>query len=204
MSPSIPFSPACERNKDVILGTIRRYLAKARTVLEIGSGTAQHAVHFAHDCPHLIWQSSDQRHYLQGIEAQLSNNDANNVLHPFELDVNQAVWCVDGSRYDAIYTANTFHIMRWEEVHAFFRGLPQVINPGGLLIVYGPFRYQGAFTSASNQRFDESLRARGVGSAIRDFEAVNALVQAQTFELLEDVNMPANNQCLIWRSMTEE
>ena len=196
---SLPFSQACERNKDIIFDTIKGYLDAATEVLEIGSGTAQHALHFAQNCPHLSWQTSDQSFYLEGIRAQLSNNNIVNILAPLELDVNQAVWVSDSTVYDLVYTANTLHIMRWDDVQAFFAGLRQVTKSGSLLVVYGPFKYAGEFTSNSNAGFDQSLRANGQGSAIRDFEAVNQLAVANGFRLQMDVSMPANNQCLVWQ-----
>jgi len=199
MSLTIPFSQACERNKDVILSVIKHYLADGDSVLEVGSGTGQHALYFASALPNLSWQMSDQFEYLDGLEAQLLNTPTANVIAPIELDVTRSNWNTGGVIFDAIYTANTFHIMSWEVVQAFFDGLRQVSDNGSVLIVYGPFKYAGEFTSASNEVFDASLRARGVGSSIRDFEAVDRLALEQGFELIEDRSMPANNQCIIWR-----
>lgn len=196
---NLPFSQACERNKDIIFETIRPFLVSAGSVLEIGSGTGQHSLYFANNCPHLSWQTSDQSFYLDGIRAQLSNNQVANILSPLELDVNQATWIADAVRYDIVYTANTLHIMRWSDVQAFFNGLGQVTKSGSVLIIYGPFKYAGEFTSSSNSTFDQSLRAGGQGSAIRDFEAVEQLAITNGFSLVMDVAMPANNQCLIWR-----
>jgi len=199
MSLVIPFSGACERNKDVILDVISPYLNKAKTVLEIGSGTAQHAIYFAQNAPHIVWQTSDQKEYLEGINAQLQNTNIDNVQRPYELDVNQTQWIENQLRFDLIYTANTFHIMRWSDVCAFFNGLNSAVNKNAVLVVYGPFKYNGNFTSASNQVFDQTLRSRECGSAIRNFEAVDELAKEQGFELIKDHPMPANNQCLIWK-----
>ena len=199
MAISIPFSAACERNKDVILETISPYLSNSETVLEIGSGTAQHALHFAKQNPHLKWQTSDQKQYLEGITAQLKNSDVANIHLPFELNVNQMAWQKTPEQYEVIYTANTLHIMSWNDVQAFFAGLHQVTKDNAQLIVYGPFKYKGEFTSPSNQAFDQSLQERGVGSGIRDFEAVNELASNTGFNLIEDYKMPANNQCLVWQ-----
>jgi len=201
-SQTIPFSPSCERNKDAILETIKPYLDAAKSVLEVGSGTAQHAVYFAQHCPNLIWQTSDQKSYLEGIRAQLKNFAIARVLPPIELDVNQQQWLTPSRSYDLIFTANSFHIMAWSDVTAFFSGLSQVSSTDTVLIVYGPFKYNGQFTSPSNAAFDENLRAGNIGgphSAIREFEAVDELAKEQNFELLDDISMPANNQCLIWR-----
>lgn len=204
MNISIPFSEACERNKDVILKVIERYLRTVDTVLEIGSGTAQHALHFSQALRNVQWQSSDQYSYLEGINAALFNAkkqgmDIENLLSPVELNVNQDVWLESGKRFDAVYTANTFHIMSESDVEAFFNGLPSVCQATSYLIVYGPFKYRGQFTSQSNARFDETLKSRGVGSGIRDFEFVNDLAAKQKFALVEDYAMPANNQCLVWQ-----
>ncbi len=196
----IPFSAACERNKDVILEVIHPSLQAVSSVLEIGSGTAQHAIHFASAFPNVEWQTSDREEYLPGIHAQLENAKLPNVLRPLILDVNQAHWVPNQKRYPLIYTANTLHIMAWSDVCQFFAGLGEVVEESAQIIVYGPFKYQGTFTSESNAQFDESLRSRGVGSAIRDFEAVDELAQASGFRLQSDHKMPANNQCLIWVS----
>jgi hypothetical protein len=204
MNTVIPFSEACERNKDVILETIKPYLEKVNSVLEVGSGTAQHAIHFSQALSSLQWQTSDQHEYLEGIRAALNNakligHGLDNVLYPLELDVSQALWVKNGQCFDAVYTANTLHIMSHEDVEQFFSGLGTITRVDAYLIVYGPFKYQERFTSESNASFDASLRSRGVGSAIRDFEVVNKLAQAQGFDLLRDYSMPANNQCLVWR-----
>ena len=200
MSLVIPFSEACERNKDIILETISPFLQQASTVLEIGSGTAQHAVYFARNTPHLSWQTSDQGQYLEGISAQLQNAEVANVMAPLQLDVRQTLWCEKHKKFDLIYSANTLHIMSWDEVCSLFSGLAAVSQAGAYLIFYGPFKYRGEFTSESNKQFDQILRARGVGSAIRDFEDVNQLAQNGGFELLLDQAMPANNQCIIWQN----
>ncbi|MFT6408733.1 MAG: cyclopropane fatty-acyl-phospholipid synthase-like methyltransferase [Arenicella sp.] len=204
MNIIIPFSEACERNKDVILETVKPYLEKVTSVLEVGSGTAQHAIHFSQALTSLQWQASDQYEYLDGINAALNNAKSmglriDNVSFPIELNVNQPIWVENGPRFDAIYTANTFHIMSQSDVERFFSGLDLVTQIGSYLIVYGPFKYQGQFTSESNLNFDASLRSRGVGSAIRDFELINDLAQAQGFDLLKDYPMPANNQCVVWQ-----
>lgn len=199
MPIEIPFSAACDRNKKYILKTIFPYLKHADTVLEIGTGTAQHAVHFAKALPKLMWQTSDQASYHQGIHAQLKNAELSNIVDPLVLDVNQDVWTKTGERYSVIFTANTLHIMNWESVKMFFSGLPKVSNDKAKLIVYGPFKYQGKFTSDSNQAFDQTLRESDWGYAIPNFEDIDTLANKAGFRLLEDVPMPANNQCLIFQ-----
>ena len=203
-SSTIPYSEACERNKDPILKVIRPYLMAVNRVLEIGSGTAQHAIFFADALPHLRWQTADQEHYLEGIRAQLNNAKLTNVESPLEIDVNQATWLAKPDKYPLVYTANTLHIMSEVEVRKFFTGLNQVIDDDAILIIYGPFCYHGKFTSQSNADFDASLRSRGVGSGIRDFELIQSLAKELNFSLIEDVPMPANNQTLVWQHQSEE
>lgn len=194
----IPFSDACERNKTPILSAIEQHLDTAKTVLEVGTGTAQHAVHFCSMKPHLFWQTSDCSHYLDGIKAQLHAAQLSNIAAPVELDVNQKKWLNSSNTFDILYTANTLHIMNQDSVRAFFSGLTQVMTPQSKVIIYGPFKYNGEFTSASNADFDNSLRLRGVGSGIRDIEWINELAMSQNYSLLEDHSMPANNQCLVF------
>jgi len=136
---------------------------------------------------------------LDGIRAQLANAGLSNIRAPLTLDVNQARWLDSGERFPAVYTANTFHIMDWPTVQAFFSGLPSVCLNDAYLIVYGPFKYNGKFTSESNRNFDETLRNSDWGSAILDYEQVAELALAAGFGLLKDVAMPANNQCLIFQ-----
>ncbi len=203
MTTVIPFSEACERNKDPILEIITPYLNAVDRVLEIGTGTAQHALHFAQACPHLTWQTTDQSEYLEGIRAQLQNTPQSNVLEPFELDVNQIDWLAHSqdksAGYPLLYTANTFHIMTEQDVIEFFAGLPKIVSSHATLIVYGPFSYQGKFTSLSNAEFDQRLRQRGVGSGIRDIDFLTPLANQAGFKLKQDVAMPANNQILVWQ-----
>ncbi len=194
-----PFSEACERNCEPILQVLREVFASVKTVLEIGSGTGQHAVYFAQALPHLTWQTSDaevEAHH-PGIAAWIADSGLANVRRPLALDVRQMPWPLTAT--DAIFSANTLHIMDYPSVEAFFRGAAQVLVVGGTLVVYGPFNYGGKFTSASNAQFDAQLRARGAGSALRDFEAINALARGAGLTLLQDVMMPANNRTLVWR-----
>lgn len=197
MTPVKPYAEACERNRDPILGVLREHFADVRQVLEIGSGTGQHAVYFAQHLPHLNWQTSEVAEHHAGIHAWIADSGLTNVKSPLALDVRQSPWPVD--TVDAVFTANTLHIMNYACVEAFFRGVSRVLEAGGVLAVYGPFNYGGQFTSASNAQFDALLRARGVGSALRDFEAVDGLARGAGLTLLQDVAMPANNRTLVWR-----
>jgi len=202
VSDILPFSAACERNKDVILETLSPYLADVNIVLEIGSGTAQHAVHFARAQSHLVWQTSDQTQYIDGIVSQLKYAELDNILAPIVIDVKQVQWVPDGKKYSAIYSANTLHIMNASEVEVFFQGLPLVSKDKAYLFIYGPFKYEGAFTSESNAEFDRSLRSRECGSAIRDFEVIETYANKAGFNLIKDHKMPANNQLLVFQKQS--
>ena len=191
-----PFSESCVQNRDPILAVLHEWFADRRHVLEIGSGTGQHAVYFGAELPHLVWQTADVPQHHAGIRAWLDEAGLANVRPPLALDVNQPGWR-DG-RYDAVFSANTLHIMGWPEVEKFFEGVGEVLEPGGVLAVYGPFNYNGAFTSDSNARFDAWLKSRDPDSGVRDFEAVDTLAHAQGLVLQQDIAMPANNRTLVW------
>lgn len=192
-----PFSPSSARNRDPILAVLREAFADRRRVLEIGSGTGQHAVHFAANLPHLIWQSSDVIENHPGIRAWLSEAGLPNAPAPLRLDVNQVQW-PDGP-FDAVFSANTLHIMGWDEVQTLFRRLPEVLAPDAVVAIYGPFNYGGRFTSPSNAEFDARLKSDDPKRGIRDFEAVDALARGAGLILVQDHAMPANNRCLVWR-----
>jgi cyclopropane fatty-acyl-phospholipid synthase-like methyltransferase len=191
-----PHSPACERNREPILGVLREYLADRRKVLEIGSGTGQHAVHFAAALPRLTWQSSDRAENLPGIRAWLDEAALPNTPAPLEFDVNGS-W--PAGPFDAVFSANTLHIMAWPEVQRLFAQLPAVTTDDAVLIIYGPFNDQGRYSSESNAAFDQWLKARGAHMAIRDAEAVDALAGTAGFRLLADIAMPTNNRCRVWQ-----
>ena len=195
-TPPLPFSEACERNKGPILEVLRTVFAPCRAVLEIGAGTGQHAVHFASHLTHLEWQPTDRTEYLAGLAARIAQEGPANLRPPIEFDVARPR-SLPGA-FDAIFSANTLHIMSWAEVQAFFAYAGRALGPGGTLAVYGPFRYRGEFTTQSNAHFDRALRERDPASGLRDFEAVDALASAQGFELVADHSMPANNQLLVW------
>jgi SAM-dependent methyltransferase len=191
-----PFSEACERNKGPILEVLREAFADRRAVLEVGSGTGQHALHFARSLPHLTWQPGDVATNLPGLQAQFAGTDSPNLQPPVVLDLDED-WPPLGC--EALFSANTLHIVSWPQVQRFFRHAGEQLPPGGVLAVYGPFNYGGRFSSPSNAHFDAMLRARDPDSGIRDFEAVDALAREQGFVLTRDVAMPANNRTLVWR-----
>jgi SAM-dependent methyltransferase len=199
MTPeNLPYSPAAERNRVPLLEVLMQWLADRRAVLEIGSGTGQHAVHFAAALPHLRWQCTDLAALLPALRAQLDVASLPNTPPPIELDAGDAAAKLAGLEFDAVFTANTLHIMAWQEVERLFEALEQSMPSGGLLIVYGPFNYEGRFTSAGNAAFDASLRSMNPQRGLRDFEAVDALAKAASLRLLSDLAMPANNRCLVW------
>lgn len=195
-----PFAESCERNRDPLLAVLREAFAAATQVLEIGSGTGQHAVYFAARLPQLVWQTSELPALHDGIRAWLDEAQLPNLRAPVALDVAGA-W--PAGPYDAAFTANTLHIMSWAHVEHFFAGAGRVLAAGGVLATYGPFNYGGAFTAESNARFDAWLRARDPVSGIRDIEKVTALAQSAGFALERDVEMPANNRTLLWRRLSQ-
>jgi cyclopropane fatty-acyl-phospholipid synthase-like methyltransferase len=195
-------SEACERNKGPILAVLTSALATEHSVLEIGSGTGQHAVYFARHLPHLSWQPSERSAELAPLTERIRLEGPPNLRPAIELDVRRQPWPVTG--VDAVFSANTLHIMAWKEVQDFFRGVGAVLRKPGVLCVYGPFRYGGEYTSASNADFDRYLHIRDPVSGIRDFEALAELAAAQGLALAADHAMPANNRTLVWRRQAAE
>jgi hypothetical protein len=193
-----PHAPACDRNRDPILAVLRECFAGRSRVLEIGSGTGQHAVHFAAALPRLTWQCTDREEHLAGIRMWLDEAALPNTPPPIALDVNGR-W--PRGRYDAVFSANTLHIMGWPEVERLFAALPGVLDDDATLAIYGPFNLGGMFTSDSNAAFDASLRARDPRQGLRDAEAVDALARGAGFASFESHAMPANNRCLVWRRL---
>ncbi|WP_430392319.1 DUF938 domain-containing protein [Dyella sp. 20L07] len=191
-----PSAPSCERNRDPILDVLRTHFADRRQVLEIGSGTGQHAVHFAAALPQLRWQCSDRVENLPGIRLWLDEARLPNTPLPIELDVN-GHW--PDRHYDAVFSANTLHIMGWDEVEQLFDHLADVTTDDAKLVIYGPFNYGGRYTSDSNASFDQWLQARGAHMRIRDAESVDALAEVAGFDLIDDIAMPANNRARVWQ-----
>lgn len=192
-----PFSQACENNKRPILDILKRHFREVEYVLEIGSGTGQHAAFFAEHLPHLTWQTSDLSYNHPGIQAWVNDVGRSNLRPPIELDVAVEPWPVNAT--SAVFSANTAHIMSWFTVCAMIRGIGQILTPGGVFCLYGPFNYNGAYTSESNGRFDRHLTSRDPEMGIRDFEAVEQIARAAGLGLVEDNAMPANNRLLVWR-----
>lgn len=194
--PELPFSQACENNKEPILQILKPLLAASTRVLEIGSGTGQHAVHFAPALPQVRWQCSDLPHNLPGVASWIAAYPSPNLLTPQPLDMRDPAW---PDAFDVIYSANTAHIMPWPLVQRMLRDGGQLLPNMGLLVLYGPFNYGGEYTSASNAAFDTWLKQQDEQRGIRDFEAVDAELQAAGLALEADHAMPANNRLVVWR-----
>jgi hypothetical protein len=194
-----PFSQSCDNNKEPILAVLRQELQGVARLLELGSGTGQHARYFAEQIPGLHWQTSDVAENLPAIESWREGYEGDNLPPPLALDVRSGDWGVDIPA--AVFTANSLHIMAWASVEALFRYLGKHAPRASRLCVYGPFNYNGKYTSESNARFDEWLAQRDPVSAIRDFEAVNALANQAAYRLHADHAMPANNRLLVWHKL---
>ena len=195
MYADLPYSQACENNKAPILAVLNQAFAECKNVLEIGSGTGQHAAHFAANLPHITWQASDQQQYLAELNERLRRVALVNLPQALCLDITQQV--LPDTQFDALFTANTLHIMSWPMVVTLFERLNKLLGAAATVCIYGPFNYNGAYTSTSNQAFDQSLKSRDAAMGIRDIEQVIALANAQGFSLINDIAMPANNR-LLW------
>lgn len=193
----MPFSQACENNKQPILNILSHAFAKQKQVLEIGSGTGQHAVFFAKNLPYLTWQTSDLVINHTGINQWIDALPSPNIRSPLAIDLGKVQPLAEN--IDAMYSANTLHIISWPLVQKFFDMVEKNLAPNGILCIYGPFNYQGKYTSESNANFDLWLKAGDENSGIRDFEAVCQLATKAGLSLMEDVSMPANNRILIFK-----
>lgn len=189
-----PYSESCDQNKAPILSTISPVFSSVSSVLEIGSGTGQHAIYFAENMPHLIWHTSDCRSYLEGINRWLSDAHLSNLVAPLELNVTSSRW--PKIKVDAIFTANSVHIMNDQDVENFISGAAGLLDEKGILIIYGPFNYRGAYTSQSNESFDQWLKGRDPSSGIKHFEDIVSLAENSGMRLISDYEMPANNRIL--------
>lgn len=193
-----PYSESCDQNREPIQAVLDEVFADRAHVLEIASGTGQHAVYFGAALPHLIWQTSELAVNHAGIQLWLDEANLPNVLPPLAIDVTAPAWPVT-QPVDAIFNANTVHIVSWPAVQLMFAGIGRVLAPAGVLCMYGPFNYGGRFTSESNARFDVWLKSRDPASGVRDFEAINQLAEAHGLTLWRDIAMPANNRTLVWQ-----
>jgi SAM-dependent methyltransferase len=191
-------APAAERNKDAILEVLGRVLPAEGRILEIASGTGQHAVHFARSLTGLLWQPSDpDPAMIESIEAHVARSGLANVAAPLRLDVLEAEW--PATRADAIVCINMIHIAPWAATSALFSGAAVLLDAAAPLVLYGPFRREGRHTAASNESFDASLKARQAGWGVRDLEhEVVPVANRAGFALAEVVSMPANNCCVVF------
>lgn len=197
MTSNKPYAPAAEQNRAPILAQLReQFLAHGR-VLEIGAGTGQHAAHFAAALPHLDWYPSDVAENLPGVEAWRRDAALPNLRPPLQLDVLRDAW--PEGPFEYVYSANTVHIMHWPAVEALFAGVARVLAPGGLFALYGPFAHDGVHTADSNARFDRALRAQDPGMGVRDRADLDALAATHGLQPEAVIDLPANNQILLWR-----
>jgi cyclopropane fatty-acyl-phospholipid synthase-like methyltransferase len=194
-----PYSESCDQNREPILEVLQPLLRNCRSLLEIGSGTGQHAVYFAERLPHLVWHTSDRVEYHAGIAMWLQEANLANTRAPLELDVSTSEW--PRRTFDAVFSANTVHIMHWPDVEAMFTGIGGVLSSGGQLLLYGPFNYHNRYTSDSNARFDQWLQSRDPDSGIKNFEDLDRLAHQAGMILRNDFEMPANNRILYWEKL---
>jgi cyclopropane fatty-acyl-phospholipid synthase-like methyltransferase len=197
MPSDLPFSQACENNKQPILEHLQNVFIEPGLVLEIGTGTGQHAVHFASHMPHLKWLPSDHPNNAELSHMRLAQAQLDNVLPPVVLDVSREPWPID--YVDGVFSANTAHIMGWLEVEAMFRGVARRLKAGATFCLYGPFNYDGQYSSDSNRRFDLHLKQQAPQMGIRDLGDLENLGMNVGLELESDNEMPANNRLLVWR-----
>jgi trans-aconitate methyltransferase len=199
--PHKPFSQACENNKNPILQAISPVFCQPTTIWEIGSGTGQHACYFARHLPHVKWQPTDRSENIPGICLWQEESHTPNLKPVLTLDVTDAIWPCES--IDALFTANTLHIMSSDEVQTFFDRLAVYLNPKALVCIYGPFNYNSTYTSDSNARFDQWLKSQNPLSGIKDFESILFLATSRGFNLMSDIVMPANNRLLVIQNSKE-
>ena len=197
-----PFAPACERNSEPILTALRQIFREVDAVLEIGSGTGQHAVYFAEHLSHLTWIPSDLPEHHAGIRQWVEESGLANIGATLSLDVDDPIW--PDLEVNAVFTANTLHIISWPQVIKLFSGVGRMLQPGGRLVVYGPFNYNGAFTSQSNAKFDAWLKTEAPHRGIRDMDDLTRLGNKHGLKLIDDLEMPANNRLLLWKKYKSE
>lgn len=193
------FSQACENNKLPILQLLQRLMTEPMTVVEIGSGTGQHGAFFSQHLPHIQWQPTDLEPHHASIEAWRESAQTKNLKPCITLDVKAQHWPI--TQVDGFFSANTAHIMSWEEVLCLFSGVGTHLCAQGLFCLYGPFSYNGAFTSQSNADFDQHLKANNPKQGIRSFEALQTLASQANLNLIADHKMPANNRLLVWQKV---
>ena len=191
------FSQAADNNKTPILNTFSEWLSNDELVLEIGSGSGQHAIHIAKALQKIRWQPTEHPSALQPLMNNISSFGSPNILAPESLDLAAVEWPTES--VDCVYSANVIHIIDETLGRRLIETAAESLRAGGLLALYGPFKYQGDFTTTSNAEFDNWLKDRNSRSGIRDFEWVMRLAQDSGLTFMEDRSMPANNQFLAFR-----
>ena len=195
------FAPAAERNRQPILDVLRRVLPPSGLVLEVASGTGQHAIFFSEHLPSLRWQPTDaSSEAVQSIGAWVDETARENILAPLDLDVRSPQWPI--AKADALVCINMIHISPWETTEALFHGASKLLPGGAPMVTYGPYRLQGEHTAPSNAAFDQSLRSRNARWGVRDIDELLELGVRTGFTLEERVSMPANNMTLVWMRAT--
>lgn len=191
-----PFSPSADRNKGPILNVLQQELTPGQMVLELGSGTGQHACFFAEALPEITWQPTELEQNIAGIHHWIAEKKLSNILEPLTLDVDAQPWPV--STAQICFTCNTFHIVSMQSVRSIFEGCIAVLNHGGKLCVYGPFSIDGQHTSSGNAQFDQQLRADDLESGIRDLSRLDEIAQQIGYSAYRKIAMPANNFLVVW------
>ena len=197
----LTFSEACERNKGPILEVLRKVFSKTKTVLEIGSGTGQHAVHFSTHLSHLVWQPTELGENVAMLKSRIDLEGPGNLLPAKELDVSRNNWELEET--DAVFIANVFHIAPIEVMHTCLKGTSKCLKSLGVFCVYGPFRFGGEFTSPSNDEFDYSLKTNNPEWGIRDFEQLCQVAEERGLTFRHNYSMPANNQLLVFKKYSQ-
>ena len=180
-----------------ILQKIQAAFNEVTNLWEIGSGTGQHACYFAHHLPHLVWQATEREEKIAGINCWIEEAALDNLPRSLALNVVDKEWPCQ--KMEAVFSANTLHIMHWEEVEAFFSGLEKYLTENAVVCLYGPFNYHGRYTSASNAQFDQWLKIRDPQCGIRDFEMIEILAKTANLVIKDDFSMPANNRLLVFQ-----
>ena len=192
-----PYAESCDQNKQVIFDVIKEEFSNPGDLLEIGSGTGQHAVYFSEHLLHINWQTSEVEDQLAGIKLWMQDVNHNRMRSPIVIDVIDELW--PSKEMDYVFTANTAQIISWPHVLGMFKGVGKVLKPGGKFVQYGPFNYNGEYTSASNAQFDVWLKQRDPNSGIRNFQDIEKLAAENGMSLYQDYEMPANNRILVWQ-----
>ncbi len=191
-------NPSCERNKLPILEVLKEYLNPGDHLLEIGSGGGMHALYFTQNLPVARWQMTEMPEYMEAIQARFIQQGNSQMATPLSLDCRAAHWGLP-QQYDAIFSANTVHIMSWQAVCGLMNGVHKALKPEGLFLLYGPFRYNGEDTAASNTAFHEYLKNTSAEMGLRDYQEMAALAKLAGLQLIKDIPMPANNRILIFK-----